>query len=350
MTPQDCFEPEREAALRNWLAQQAPRLRLDSLQIAASDASPRRYWRVWDADGLSHIVMDAPVAHNETAPFLDRLGRLQAAGLRVPHCSLAAPELGFLLLADLGDQTFLPALKAAQAAADLQAANGLMRAAIASLVQLQAGSRTEGLPVYDAATIEGELALFPEWCVAREFGQLWGEREQRYWAMACKPMVAAFAEQPQVLVHCDYMPRNLMLPGADGRPGLLDFQDALHGPAGYDLASLLRDAFISWDEEQELDWAVRYWEQARAAGIAWSADFGDCWRLIEWTALQRHLRILGVFCRLKHRDGKPRYLEDLPRFLAYATKTAARYRELSPLLPLLEALRPGLTQTAMTLR
>ena len=289
--------------------------------------------------------MDAPPAHNDCAPFLAVLDRLAAAELRVPQCRAAAAQ-GFLLLADLGSETYLPALQRAQAAGELAAADGLMRAAFNSLVRLQASARGEGLPRFDEAQIRAELQLFPEWCVAREFGQQWSEREQAYWDSVCAALVQAFAAQPQVLVHCDFMPRNLMLPLVDGQPGLLDFQDALHGPAGYDVASLLRDAFISWDEEQELDWAVRYWEAARAAGIAWSVDFGEVWRQIEFTALQRHLRILGVFCRLKHRDDKPQYLADLPRFLAYAVKTATRYRELKPLLPLLEKLQPSLTQQA----
>jgi len=348
MTPNAAFEPAREQQLRDWLHMlpSALGLRTDTLAIAASDASPRRYWRLQGAGGDSLIVMDAPPQHNDCTPFLAVLERLAAARLRAPLCRAAAPEQGFLLLADLGRETFLPALQRAQADADLAAADRLMRTAIASLVRLQAKARGDGLPPFDEAQIRAELALFPEWCVAREFGQQWSEREQGYWQAVCAALVQAFADQPQVLVHCDYMPRNLMLPGADGEPGLLDFQDALHGPAGYDIASLLRDAFISWDEEQELDWAVRYWEAARAAGIAWSADFGEVWRLIEFTALQRHLRILGVFCRLKHRDGKPQYLADLPRFLAYAVKTATRYRELKPLLPLLERLQPSLTQQA----
>ncbi|MBN8505039.1 MAG: phosphotransferase [Burkholderiales bacterium] len=341
------FDASREAQLRAWLPTLPQALNLESLQLAASDASPRRYWRVRNAQGDSYVVMDAPPAHNELTPFLDVMDRLLAAQVLAPRCHAQEGAQGFLLLSDLGQHTYLPALQQAQAAGDARAADRLMRAAIESLVRLQAGAPTQGLPPYSEEVIRRELDLFPVWCVEREHGIQWGERERGHWEAVCAALVRAFAEQPQVLVHCDYMPRNLMQPlAADAPPGVLDFQDALHGPAGYDLVSLLRDAFISWEEAQELDWAVRYWEAARRAGIGWSADFGDCWRLMEWTALQRHLRILGIFCRLKHRDGKAHYADDLPRFFAYAVKTATRYRELAPLLPLLEGLRPGVTQQA----
>ena len=146
--------------------------------------------------------------------------------------------------------------------------------------------------------------------------------------------------QPTVAVHRDWMPRNLMV--CEPNPGILDFQDAVLGPVTYDVASMLRDAFISWDEEREIDWAVRWWQQARhtpvLAGHVFADDFGECWRALEWMGLQRHLKVLGIFCRLKHRDGKPRYSADLPRFFAYATRVALRYRPLAPLLPLIEPL------------
>jgi aminoglycoside/choline kinase family phosphotransferase len=132
------------------------------------------------------------------------------------------------------------------------------------------------------------------------------------------------------------MPRNLMV--TEAGPGILDFQDAVRGPISYDVASMLRDAFISWDEEQEIDWAVRYWEAARRAGLPVDGDFGEFWRQLEWMGLQRHLKVLGIFCRLKHRDGKPKYSEDLPRFFAYAHKVATRYNGLGPLARLLEPL------------
>ena len=184
-----------------------------------------------------------------------------------------------------------------------------------------------------------ELELFPTWCVEREHGIAWTPRDHADWQRLTALLVASALAQPRVAVHADWMPRNLMVcggAGAAGNPGVLDFQDAVAGPVTYDLASMLRDAFISWPEEQQLDWAVRWWQAARAAGVPVHDDFGECWRALEWMGLQRHLKVLGIFCRLKHRDGKPRYAQDLPRFFAYATTVALRYRELAPLARLLE--------------
>jgi len=212
----------------------------------------------------------------------------------------------------------------------------LMRDAIGALVQLQARVETTGLPVYDEALLQRELALFPDWCVAREHGVAWSADQQAQWQTICVLLVRSALAQPSVAVHRDYMPRNLMI--AAPNPGILDFQDAVHGPISYDVASLLRDAFISWDEAQEIDWAVRYWEAARRASLPVPDDFGDFWRQLEWMGLQRHLKVLGIFCRLKHRDGKPGYSADLARFFAYAHKVATRYQGLGPLARLLEPL------------
>jgi aminoglycoside/choline kinase family phosphotransferase len=179
-----------------------------------------------------------------------------------------------------------------------------MRDAIAALVVWQGRLPGTALPPYDDALLRRELALFPDWCVERECGVAWSRAEAATWADACDRLVASALAQPKVAVHRDWMPRNLMV--ATPNPGILDFQDAVHGPIAYDVASLLRDAFISWDEEQELDWAVRYWEVARKAGLPVDADFGEFWRALEWMGLQRHLKVLGIFSRLKHRDAKPR--------------------------------------------
>ena len=194
-----------------------------------------------------------------------------------------------------------------------------------------------------------------EWCVAREHGVTWGEREQATWGRLCDRLVASALAQPTVVVHRDWMPRNLMV--AKPNPGILDFQDAVVGPATYDLASMLRDAFISWDEAQELDWAVRWWQDVRKTGVlgdpeesALATDFGECWRAIEWMGLQRHLKVLGIFCRLKHRDGKPAYSADLPRFFGYAARVASRYVQLKPLLGLIEPLAGPLTTQGFSLR
>jgi aminoglycoside/choline kinase family phosphotransferase len=173
--------------------------------------------------------------------------------------------------------------------------------------------------------------------VQREFGVTWGADELATWATTTDLLVSSALAQPTVAVHRDYMPRNLMVCDP-ASPGILDFQDAVRGPITYDVASMLRDAFISWEEEQELDWAIRYWQQARAVGLPLPSDFGDYWRQVEWMGLQRHLKVLGIFCRLKHRDGKPAYSADLPRFFNYAHKVARRYEGLGPLARLLEPL------------
>jgi N-acetylmuramate 1-kinase len=194
----------------------------------------------------------------------------------------------------------------------------------------------DGLPSYAGPQLQRGLNLFPEWCVEREYGVTWSDTQRQRWQRVCATLVAGMDAQPRIAVHRDWMARNLMV--SEPNPAILDFQDAAAGPIAYDMASLLRDAFLSWDEEREIDWAVRYWEAARRAALPVDDDFGQFWRQLEWCGLQRHLRVLGVFCRLKHRDGKPKYASDLPRFFAYATKVATRYRELEPLLALIEPL------------
>ncbi len=341
-------DPQRQARFEAWLAQVAPRHGLlpHTLSLASADASFRRYLRVQACDGPwpSLVVMDAPPPLEDVRPFCQVAALIDAAGLHAPRVLEADLVHGFVLLTDLGQQLYLDALLAAQALpepAAQRSADALMRPVLQALVQFQQRVPADTLPPFDAALLARELALFPEWCVQREFGQQWTAAQTQTWEALCQQLIAHALAQPQVAVHADWMPRNLMLPAAGAEavgPGILDFQDAVRGPITYDLASLLRDAFISWDEAQELDWAVRWWQQARAAGLPVDADFGAFWRSVEWTGLQRHLKVLGIFCRLKHRDGKPRYAQDLPRFFGYASKVALRYRELKPLLTLLEPL------------
>ena len=333
----------RGAAFDAWLSGASPRhgLQAATLRPASADASFRRYFRI-DGAGASYVVMDAPPPQEDVRPFIDVASRVAAAGLPAPRVLEADAERGFLLLSDLGPRLMLGELQAAVQAGDSATVHTLMRDAVAMLVAWQTRVSPTGLPPYDEALLRRELALFPEWCVAREFGVTWGEAEQAQWAAACELLLANALAQPTVAVHRDYMPRNLMLlprsSDALTTPGMLDFQDAVHGPITYDVASLLRDAFISWDEEQELDWAVRYWQQARKAGLPVGEDFGEFWRQLEWMGLQRHLKVLGIFCRLKHRDGKAGYSADLPRFFAYAHKVATRYQGFGPLARLLEPL------------
>ncbi len=302
-----------------------------SLRPASADASFRRYFRV-DAAAGTLVVMDAPPPQEDVRPFIQVAGLIETAGLLAPRVLQADAQQGFLLLTDLGEQPALPALREAGPAQ----ADALMRRLLGALLDWQQRVPAQPLPRWDAARIADELALFPQWCVQREFGQQWTERQQQDWSGIVELLTRNALAQPQLAVHSDWMPRNLMLCGE--QIGILDFQDAVCGPITYDLASLLRDAFVTWDEAQQLDWAVRWWQQARSAGLPVDADFGEFWRALEWTGLQRHLRILGVFCRLKHRDAKPLYAQELPRFFGYATQVALRYRPLAPLLRLLEPL------------
>ena len=330
-------DPAREQAFGRWLASVAPAhgLRPETLAPASADASFRRYLRIEGRDG-SFIVMDAPPPQEDVRPFVKVAGLIAGAGLHAPEVLAADEAQGFLLLTDLGRTLYLDAVQADDGAR----ADALMREAIRALVQFQRNVPHADLPRYDEALLRRELALFPEWCVKREFGVTWTDAQQRAWDATCRLLIDSALAQPVVAVHRDWMPRNLMV--CDPNPGILDFQDAVAGPITYDVASMIRDAFLSWDEPREIDWAVRWWEQARRAGLplgdAMGHDFGECWRALEWMGLQRHLKVLGIFCRLKHRDGKPRYAQDLPRFFAYATKVAMRYGPLKPLLGLLEPL------------
>ena len=358
-------EPQREAAFWRWFTPLAAQLGLhaDTLAPASADASFRRYLRVQAGDGSSRIVMDAPPPQEDVRPFIDIAQRIATAGLQAPAVLASDAQQGFVLLTDLGRQLYLPAVQSAAPAE----ADRLMREAVAALVHWQRHMDGSGLPSYDDALLRRELALFPDWCVQKEYGITWTTTQQATWNQLCNTLVASALAQPTVVVHRDWMPRNLMLvrehqagPGPAARapvlpnPGILDFQDAVVGPVTYDIASLLRDAFHSWDEAQEIDWAARWWQQARDAGVLgehdMARDFGECWRALEWMGLQRHLKVLGIFCRLKHRDGKPTYAADLPRFFAYATKVALRYRELKPLIGLIEPMTGALTTTAFSLR
>jgi len=334
-------EPRR-AAFERWLADVAARRGLapQSLRSASSDASFRRYFRIdgsAGAGGASFIVMDAPPPQEDVRPFIAVAQLLHDAGLQAPQVLEQDGAQGFLLLTDLGSRLYLNELNEARARGDTKQVDALMRSALSALVQWQSRADASGLPPYDEALLKRELALFPDWCVTRECGVAWSPAEQQVWAASCDLLVASALAQPTVAVHRDYMPRNLMV-CANAAPGILDFQDAVRGPITYDVASLLCDAFISWEGAQEIDWAVRYWEAARAAALPVREDFGDFWRELEWMGLQRHLKVLGIFCRLKHRDAKPKYSEDLPRFFRYAHKVSARYNALRPLSRLLEPL------------
>ena len=330
-------DPERERAFHRWLQAVAAQHRLDPATVrpASADASFRRYLRVDAAQG-SLIVMDAPPDKEDCRPFV-RIAQLMAdAGLHVPRVLARDEPQGFLLLDDLGRQTMIELVDAQHPEAN----RPLYERAIDALIAWQLASRPGVLPAYDEALLQRELALFPDWYLARHRGVAVEGKVRDTLDQAFGLIVARNLASPAVYVHRDFMPRNLMVPGDPREPrlGVLDFQDAVHGPITYDIASLMRDAFLSWDEEFVLDITVRYWERALKAGLPVDRDFGEFYRAVEWMGLQRHLKVAGIFARLTLRDGKPRYLADTPRFIGYIRATASRYRELAPLLQLLDTI------------
>jgi len=320
----------RRDALVDWLARLSPHYGIDhsTLRAASADASFRRYFRV-DAAARSLIVMDAPTDREDSRPFIHVASLMRAAGINAPEVLEADLVQGFLLLSDLGTTTYLSAL-------DDSNAGQLFDDALDTLVRWQLASQPGALPPYDEALLRRELDLFPDWYIARHLGRELSATQARQLEIVYARILASNLAQPTVFVHRDYMPRNLMI--STPSPGVLDFQDAVMGPISYDVASLFRDAFISWDEERVLDWTVRYWDKARRAGLPVRADFGDFWRDAEWMGLQRHLKVLGIFARINYRDGKPHYLADTPRFVGYVRAVTRRYAELAPLARLFDEL------------
>lgn len=315
----------RLALLCEWLSQDRFEHEF-SIAPASADASFRRYFRV-TTGGETWIAMDAPPPQEDCRPFVKVAALMLAAGLNVPRVMAQDIERGFLLLSDLGTTTYLNGFTSDNT-------DVLFSDAIDALIRWQCASRPDVLPPYDAALLRREIDLFPEWYVGRHLGGTFNPAQQQTFAAVSKLLIEAALAQPRVYVHRDYMPRNLML--STPNPGVLDFQDAVYGPIAYDVASLFRDAFVSWPEERELDWVIRYWERAKAAGLPVHADFAAFWRDVEWMGLQRHIKVLGIFARINYRDGKPHYLSDTPRFIGYARKVSMRYRELAPLAQLLD--------------
>jgi len=271
--------------------------------------------------------MDAPPEQEDCRPFVHVAGLMAAAGLNVPALLAQDLEQGFLLMTDLGSTTYLAALNDDNA-------DRLFRDATDALIRWQLASREDTLPPYDEALLRRELDLFPEWYIGRHLGIELGAQQRQSLETVFGLIIANNLAQPRTYVHRDYMPRNLMVTVPN--PGVLDFQDAVYGPITYDVASLFKDAFISWDERRVIDWTIRYWERARSAQLPVAGDFGEFYRDLEWMGLQRHLKVLGIFARICHRDGKPAYVKDTPRFLAYVRAVSERYGSLSPLLRLLD--------------
>ena len=415
-------DPGRAAFFAQWLSVTSAASQLDpaTLRLASADASFRRYFRIDRIDRAagSCIIMDAPPALEDCAPFVKIAALMAEAGLNAPRVLAWDKAQGFMLLSDLGSQTMMQLIQQ-QAPLDPFPPVGspihqMYMDAVDALIAWQLSSRPGVLPAYDDALLSRELQLFPDWYIAKHRGITVDADLQ--------DKLAGFFAQikdsnlnslggARVFVHRDFMPRNLMAPtlvaartalppegaappwggpaaglmaptlvaartapppeGAvppwggpaaglmppsvgtaeslsPSRLGVLDFQDAVYGPITYDIASLMRDAFLSWDEEFVLDITIRYWQKARKVGLPVGDDFGEFYRAVEWMGLQRHLKILGIFARLTLRDGKPHYLADTPRFIKYARSTASRYRQLGPLMVLLDEIEGNETRVGYT--
>ncbi|RON03460.1 aminoglycoside phosphotransferase family protein [Pseudomonas brassicacearum] len=307
-----------------------------TLTAASSDASFRRYFR-WEGAGRSFVVMDAPPPQENCKPFVDIAFLLAKSGINVPKIYAEDLERGFLLLNDLGNKTYLDVI-------DSENADDLFKDALQALLAFQQLPMDAPLPSYDVALLRRELELFPEWYVKRELGIEFDPAQQMLWQQVSDKLIDSALAQPKVLVHRDYMPRNLML--SEPNPGVLDFQDAVYGPVTYDVTCLFKDAFLSWPEERVRGWLAEYWQQAAALGIPVQPDFEDFLRASDLMGVQRHLKVIGIFARICHRDGKPRYLGDVPRFFAYIEAVVARRPELVELDVLLASLRQSVGVTA----
>jgi N-acetylmuramate 1-kinase len=345
--PIEWAQPERQVAFHQWLDAQASAQGVlpTTVRAASADASFRRYFRVDTANG-SCIVMDAPPDKENCEPFV-RIARLMLdAGLYAPRILAWDEPQGFMLLDDIGSQTMMDVINRD----DPQANHGLYMRAVDALLTLQQSSRPGVLPAYDEALLKRELSLFPDWYLTQHRQLQIDSTQREMLDKTFQTIVQRNLAAPSVYVHRDFMPRNLMMPhdiaeqrlggAVETRLGVLDFQDAVYGPVTYDIASLMRDAFLTWEEDVVLDVTIRYWERARKLGLMdfedWHNDFGAFYRAVEWMGLQRHLKVAGIFARLTLRDGKPKYLADAPRFINYIRTTASRYSELTPLLRLID--------------
>jgi len=321
--------------LRNWLKglEASWQLDLPTLAPASADASFRRYFRIQsqNPDFGTFIVMDAPPQHEPLDAFIKVDLLLGEAGLNVPKILEKDLEQGFLLLSDLGNKTYLSELND-------DTANHLYKNATHALVQMQLASKPDVLPNYDEALLQRELDLFPEWYLKKHLHIELSEIQDLQLKQAFALIIENNLSQSKVYVHRDFHSRNLMVT-EQNNPGVLDFQDAVYGPITYDASSLWKDAYIAWPEENVIDWVIKFWEEGRRTGLPMPTDFGQFYRDFEWMGLQRHLKVLGIFARLFHRDGKDGYLNDIPLVLNYAITTANRYIELKPLARILESTR-----------
>jgi aminoglycoside/choline kinase family phosphotransferase len=332
----------RQTELRAWLDAALPGVSY-AIAPASADASFRRYFRVVPEvpqhGERTLIAMDAPPPMEDCRPFVHVARLLVEAGVHAPRVLAQDLDRGFLLLTDLGKTTYLDVLAG-------EGAHALYLDAIDALVRWQAASREGELPPYDETLLRRELDLFPEWYLGRHLGMALDGAQRAMLERTFRLVLDNNLAQPRVYVHRDYHSRNLMLSAPN--PGVLDFQDAVYGPITYDLVSLLRDAYIAWDEERQLDWAVRYWERARAAKLPVDADFAAFWRDFEWMGVQRQLKVLGIFARLCHRDGKAGYVADMPRVMAYLRAACKRYAAFDPLTRFLDGIEGRAAATGYT--
>jgi aminoglycoside/choline kinase family phosphotransferase len=344
-SPTSAEQDARLIQLNDWLVS-LDLVDVGSRRPASSDASFRRYFRLDVVPALrarlgdTLIAMDAPPQRENVPAFIHVDGLLRDAGVTVPAIVAQNVEQGFLLLSDLGTTTYLQRL-------DTDNAAFMYSDAVDALIKFQLASQGGVLPEFDRAFVLREMNLFPEWYVGKHLNITMTDKQQADLDKIFEAITANVLAQQQVYMHRDYHSRNLMFLD-QGNPGVLDFQDAVYGPVTYDLASLLRDAYIQWDEEFVLDWVVRYWQSAKKVGLPVNPDIDAFYRDFEYMALQRHLKILGIFCRLNYRDGKSIYMGDLPTVLDYVRKTANRYIELKPLVRLLDAFEAKAPQVGYT--
>ncbi len=331
---------ERFETLLNWL-DELPFLAEQKVSppvSASSDASFRRYFRiqVTDKEGgeKSYIIMDAPVAQEDCRPFIAVSEQLLGMGLQVPKVLAQNLELGFLLLTDLGSQTYLSVLEAATESE----VDTLYQSALTALVTLQSKGQTmaNALPRYDASLFETEMNLFSDWLLGTHLNIPLDKVEQLNWQSVKEVLQRSALAQPKVYVHRDYHSRNLMVT-PENRPGILDFQDAVQGPLTYDAVSLLRDCYIAWPEEQVTEWQRAYFLQLCAVKLAHKDEWSAFQKSMDLMGIQRHLKASGIFARLNHRDGKDNYLKDIPLTLNYIVQVGKKYPEMKSLVRLIES-------------
>ncbi|MGY6588916.1 MAG: aminoglycoside phosphotransferase family protein [Wenzhouxiangella sp.] len=286
-------------------------------EAISSDASFRRYFRL-RRDGQAWVVMDAPPEREPVDAFVDIARRLKPL-VHVPKIRATHIDQGLLLLEDLGGTPYHHRLTDDNA-------DALFSDALGALLTLQSAAPVAGLPAFDAAMLMRELALFPDWFLARHWQLEPTDQELDDWDLLCALLIRWALDQPQVFCHRDFMPRNLMV--AEPNPGIIDFQDAVCGPISYDPVCLFRDAFLSWPVERVDGWLEGYRQTARAAGLP-ITDSDHLWRRqCDFMGVQRHLKVLGIFARIAYRDGKPAYLDDAPRFFDYLSVAVERNPEL----------------------